>query len=166
MTESKSTRDYIKNWGRTAAREHTSQSFQVHQLGLHIGKVSVDWSEDNDFQWTAHMKLDSFYSADYEVCTSESRATAAVHRMYNNLMKKLSFGEWLQIMCKRHQMTTAGLAERLGVTRQTVHYWVKGTRQCGDLYIYNQIAALFADLEEMSHRDMLGHMSLLFRGDR
>lgn len=161
MTESKSTRDYIKNWGRTAAREQTEQTFEIYNAGLNIGHVSVHWDVvQRDFVWVAVRYMNGWTTSFWK---SESNASAAVHKMYHDMMSSMTFGRWLQIMCKRHEMTTAGLAERLGVTRQTVHYWVKGTRQCGDLYIYNQIAALFADLEQMSHKDMLGHMSLLFK---
>tara|TARA_R100001440_G_scaffold75739_1_gene103842 strand:+ start:22045 stop:22536 length:492 start_codon:yes stop_codon:yes gene_type:complete len=163
MTESKSTRDYIRNWGRTAAREHKKKTFQIHNGGLNIGQVKVQWCEsENDFIWVAVL-----YSSGMMVKhLSESNAKFAVHQMYYDMMSTLTFGAWLRVMCRLHQMTIAGLAERLGVTRQTVHNWVKGTRQCGDLYIYNQIAAMFAELEQMSQKDMLGHMSLLFRGDR
>ena len=50
MTESKSTRDYIKNWGRTDARSHKPKSFETYAGGLHIGTVSVVWSESaSDF---------------------------------------------------------------------------------------------------------------------
>jgi len=160
MTESKSTRDYIKNWGRTAAREHKEQRCEIQNGGLNIGQVKVQWCEpENDFIWVAVL----YSLTQKEIYWSESDATAAVHKMYHDMMSTLTFGAWLRVMCRSHQMTIAGLAERLGVTRQTVHNWVKGTRQCGDLYIYNQIAALFADLEQMSHTDMLGHMSLLFK---
>ena len=164
MTVSKSTRDYIKNWGRTAAREHTLQTFQIYNGGMNIGQVVVEWYiPDNDFRWVSVVYRFDQNSHPTTIHRSESEATKAVHKMYHDMMSELTFGEWLKIMCKNNKMTTAGLAERLGVTRQTVHYWVKGTRQCGDLFIYNQIAALFADLQQMSHKDMLGHMSLLFK---
>lgn len=162
MTESKSTRDYIKNWGRTAARTRHVKTFDCVENGLNIGKVTVQWSEDrNDFVWLCSMNFET--STRHNTHTSEAESIRWMHSRYYSVMKSSTFGRWLKIMCKRHQMTITGLAERLGVTRQTVHYWVKGERQCGDLYIYNQIAALFADLEQMSHRDMLGHMSLLFK---
>ena len=163
MTVSKSTRDYIKNWGRTAAREHKEKTFQIHNGGLNIGQVKVQWCEpENDFIWVAVL----YSLTQKEIYMSEADATAAVHKMYHDMMSTLTFGAWIRVMCRWNHMTIAGLAERLGVTRQTVHNWVKGTRQCGDLYIYNQIAALFADLEQMSHKDMLGHMSLLFKRDK
>ena len=167
MTESKSTRDYIKNWGRTAAREHTRETFQIFNGGMHIGQVVVEWYiPDNDFRWVSVVYRYDLNSHPITIHRSESEATEAVHKMYHDMMSTLTFGQWLKMMCKTAEMTTAELAINLGVTRQTVHYWVKGERQCCDLYIYNQIAALFAVLEQMSHKDMLGHMSLLFKRDK
>jgi DNA-binding XRE family transcriptional regulator len=160
MTESKATRDYIKNWGRAAAREHKEQTFQIHNGGLNIGQVKVQWCEpENTFIWVAVL----YSLTQKQIYRSESDATAAVHKMYHDMMSTLTFGQWLRVMCRWQRMTIAGLAERLGVTRQTVHYWVKGERQCGDMYIYNQIAALFAHLEQITDAQMLGHMSLLFK---
>ena len=171
MTESKSTRDYIKNWGRTAAGKHTLQTFEIHHAGLHIGKVEIKWSESaNDFVWLSVptficVNMDKIYFEGgwSSIHTSEASATAAIHSDYHKRMSLMNFGNWIYVMCKRHEMTCTGFAERLGVTRQTVHNWVKDNRQCSDLFIYNEIAALFADLEQMSHKDMLGHMSLLFK---
>lgn len=161
MTESKSTRDYIKNWGRTAARSHTLKTFECYEGGLHIGKVTVKWSADaDDFVWVACLHVDHI---SHSVCRSEREASDAVQTMYYTMMKNMMFGQWLQMMCKRHKMTNAGFAERLNITRQTVHNWMTGKRECGDLTIYHQIASLFADLEQMSHIQMLGHMSLLFK---
>lgn len=162
MTTSKSTRDYIKNWGRTAARSHKPKTFNCYEGGLHIGSVEVQWSaHENDFVWLASMNFDG--QTWQNTCVCESEATSWVHAAYYNVMKSATFGKWLTVMMKRHQMTTAGLAERLGITRQTVHYWVKDERKCTDLSIYHHIAALFADLEQMEHSQMLGHMSLLFK---
>jgi DNA-binding XRE family transcriptional regulator len=161
MTESKSTRDYIRNWGRTAAREQTEQTFEIYNAGLNIGKIEIKWSESaGDFVWLC---LPTFVGGWSFIHTSEADATDAIHTDYHKRMSEMNFGNWIYVMCKRHEMTCTGFAERLGVTRQTVHNWVKDNRQCSDLYIYNQIAALFADLEQMSQKDMLGHMSLLFK---
>lgn len=157
---SKSTRDYIKNWGRTAARSRQPKTFECYEGGLHIGKVTVKWSTDlNDFVWLACLNVDYI---SHSHCRSETEATDAVQTMYYTLMSKMTLGQWLKMMCRRNRITTAGFAERLGLTRQTVHYWVTDVRQCGDLNVYHQIAALFADFEGCTLNQMLGHMSLLF----
>lgn len=159
---SKSTRDYIKNWGRSDERVKKTKSFECYFSGLYIGRVDVQWSDNRqDWVWLASMNFGN--ATQHNTCISETESTDWVTKSYLSTMKCMKFGEWLQAMCKRHEMTTAGLAERLGITRQTVHYWVKGERHLSDLYIYNQIAALFADLEQMKHSQMLGHMSLLFK---
>lgn len=161
MTESKSTRDYIKNWGRTAARAGEHKTFKCYEGGLHIGRVTVKWSaEADDFVWVACLHVDYI---SHSLCRSETEATDAVQTMYYTLMKNMDMGQWLKMMCKRHEITVAGLAERIGMTRQTVHYWITGERQCADLNVYHQIADLFAGLEGCTMMQMLGHMSLLFK---
>ena len=162
MTESKSTRDYIRNWGRTAARSRHVKTFEYVETGLNIGKVRVQWSDNrNDFVWLSSMNFDT--QTWHNTFESEAESVRWVHSRYYSVMKSSTFGRWLQIMCKRHQITQAGLAERLHVTRQTVHNWVKDKRQCHDLTVYHQIVAMFAELEQMSQKDMMGHMSLLFK---
>lgn len=158
MTESKSTRDYIKNWGRTAARSHKPKSFETYAGGLHIGTVSVVWSESaSDFVWQS---LPTFTGGWSSVHTSETQATDALHTDYYKRMSQMSVGMWLQIMCKRHQMTQAGLAERLKLSRVTVNHWCTGKR-LPDVNHWHMLSVLFANAEQCEQRQMLGHMSLL-----
>ena len=165
MTESKATRDYIKNWGRTAAHEHTTQTFDCYNTGLHIGKVTVEWSDVcNDFIWDANCSFDTRH---YPItCTrpaySEIDAKNYIHNTYYILMESMTFGKWLQIMMKRHEMTQAGLGERLDVSRVSVNHWVTGKRECTGQH-WHDLAFLFAHLEQITDAQMLGHMSLLFK---
>lgn len=160
MTESKSTRDYIKNWGRTQERVKRTKSFECYFSGLHIGRVTVQWSEDRqDWVWMSVMNFDT--ATRHNTCMSQSEATDWVTKSYLTTIKCMGFGRWLKIMCKRQQWTQAGLAERIGVSRVTVNHWISGRRLTYPVH-YNHIASLFAESEQMSVSDLLGHMSMLF----
>lgn len=169
-TLSKSTRDYIKNWGRTAANKHIQKTIKTYEGGLYIGDITAQWSDDiNDFVWVAIFSLMYQRRADVlpytaaQIFASESDATNYMTDKYYDLMESITFGQWLKIMMKRHQMTQGGLAERLGVSRVSVNHWVTNKREC-TLQHWHELSVLFADLEKMPHTQLLGHMSLLYRG--
>lgn len=160
MTESKSTRDYIKNWGRTQERVKRTKSFECYFSGFHIGRVQVQWSENlQDWVWLASMNFGN--APQQKTCMSYTESTDYVTKQYLTTLRCMTFGEWIKCMCKRQRWTQAGLAERVGVSRVTVNHWISGRRQTG-YGQYNHIASIFAEAEQMSVSDLLGHLSMLF----
>jgi DNA-binding transcriptional regulator YiaG len=159
---SKSSRDYIKNWGRTAANKHIPQTIQNFCNGLFIGDITAQWSDDSsDFVWGA---IFSFTPGTAAQCfASEDEATKYMIAQYYIVMESATFCKWVKIMMKRHKMTQKGLAEHLGISRVSVNHWVTGKREC-TLQHWHLLSVLFAGLEQMPHTQMLGHMCLLYRG--
>ena len=163
-TLSKSTRDYIKNWGRTAANKHIAKTIKTYEGGLYIGDITAQWSDDiNDFVWVAIFSPEPSWVTAAQFFASESYATNYMTDKYYDLMESITFGQWLKIMMKRHQMTQGGLASATGVSRVSVNHWVTNKREC-TLQHWHELSVLFADLEKIPHTQLLGHMSLLYRG--
>lgn len=155
MSLSKSSRDYVKNWGRTALRNKEQQTIDMGAAGF----VFVFWHPmDFDFVWRAQVThRGRVYSSD---CSCESEARQWVDTKHTYLTSTVTLGMWLESMMDEHNVSSTELASSMGISRMTLHQWIKDKRQpTVDNWI--QLAKIWATHADKPVESMMGQMSKL-----
>jgi len=161
MKDTQSTRDYIKNWGRTAARKQDAQHLEVLEHGIAIGNIHVFYHlHDAEWVWRGEiLHRGSIYSSD---CSCEREAREWVRAKHSYLSTRQTFGIWLCDIMSEFEVTQVQLSDILGVSRMTVYGWLNDTRS-PSIENWTGIAKYFADRAECDVNDMLGIMYHLQR---
>jgi DNA-binding XRE family transcriptional regulator len=120
----KSTRDYIKNFGRTALRNRDTQTIDMGDAGF----ISVFYHPlDQDYVWRGQVQYRGrIYSTD---CNCQRDAETWVNEKYKYLTSTVTLGMWIENMMEEHNVSPSYLASSIQVSRMTLHQWCKDTRQ-------------------------------------
>jgi len=163
ITESKSTRDYIRNWGRTAARQMTPQGLDVHtDTGIKCGTIHIYHNEhDNDFEWRAEVKWDADQTIQ-KICSCESDARTWVQETYYYMHRSHTLGQYLQMQMKPTNlgMTRSEMCDALQVSRITLYHWLSDAR-VPNYQNMQQVSVYLAGLQGITVQQMAGLLGLL-----
>lgn len=155
MSLSKSSRDYVKEYGRTALRKKEGQTIDLGECGF----IYVFWHPlDFDFVWRGQVTYrGSIYSSD---CSCMTEAVQWVQAKYKYLTSTVTLGMWLESMMDAHNVTSTDLASSMGISRMTLHQWIKDKRKpTVDNWI--QLAQIWATHSDEPVESMMGQMSKL-----
>ena len=133
-TLSKSTRDYVKHFGRVAHSKNTFQNLDVeNEDGVHMGVVHVFYHPaDHDYVWRGQVThRGRVFSHD---CKTYNSAVTWVATKFEFVVNQITFGVWLEGMLVKHNISHTQLSKPvdeggIGVSRMTVHQWVNDKRK-------------------------------------
>jgi hypothetical protein len=155
--ESKSTRDYIRMYGRVAARQRHTQIIEVHSNGLQVGQIDVLYcTDEGDFVWHAFAGVDH---SNKRQCYSYNDARTFILSLHQAGID-MTFGDWLDAMMSKHRLTQATICDAVGISRVTLHHWLTDER-LPNVANWHQVAEVMSSHEQCTLTDMLGQMSTL-----